>query len=47
MVLTEIKKLNDKFNHRLDTIKERINKLGYRAVEIILNAAQREKEQKT
>lgn len=36
----------DGFNHRLDTIKERINKLGDRAVEITLNTAQKEKGRK-
>lgn len=35
----------DEFNHRLDTIKERINKQGDRAVEITPNAAQSEEEQ--
>ena len=36
----------DGFNYRLDTIKERINKLRDRAVEIILNAAPRGKKAK-
>lgn len=33
-------------NHRLDTIKQKINRCGDRAVEITLHPAQRETQQK-
>lgn len=46
IISTEIKNSMDGFNHRLDTVKERINKLGDRVVEITLKVALREKEQK-
>ena len=46
IISTEIKNSMDGFNHRLDTVKERINKLGDRVVGINLKVALREKEQK-
>lgn len=36
----------DEFNHRLDTIKERINKQGDSAVEMVPNAAERKRAER-
>lgn len=43
IILTEMKSSVYEFNHRLDTIEERINKPGYAAIGMILAAAQRER----